>query len=48
MTGQSASDLLASFMKQLQSAQSQTSGYRANATAGGSRLVSALLLNFEA
>ncbi|GEO99018.1 hypothetical protein [Methylobacterium haplocladii] len=47
-TGQSAGDILASFMKQLQSAQNQPSGYGANATSGGSRSASALLLNFEA
>jgi hypothetical protein len=47
-TATSTSDLLASFIQQLQATQSQTSSYSASGSNGGSRLTSAILLNFEA
>lgn len=47
-TSTSASDLLASFIKQLQATQSQTSTYSSSGSNGGSKLTSAILLNFEA
>lgn len=47
-TSGSTSDLLSSFIKQLQDSQSQASGYGANASSGGSKSAGALLLDFEA
>lgn len=47
-TTSSASDLLASFIKQLQSTQNQASAYSSSGSNGGSKLSSAILLNFEA
>lgn len=47
-TTSSASDLLASFIKQLQSTQTQSSAYSSGGSQGGSKLSSAILLNFEA
>lgn len=47
-TTSGASDLLASFIKQLQSTQSQASAYSSSGSNGGSKLSSAILLNFEA
>jgi hypothetical protein len=43
----SATDLLATFIKQLQSSQGQGSGYGATGTSGG-RASGALVVNFEA
>lgn len=47
-TSGSTSDLLSSFIKQLQDAQSQASGYGASGSSGGSKSAGALLLDFEA
>lgn len=44
----SAGDLLASFVKQLQSAQDRTSTYRADGARSSGQTASALLLNFKA
>jgi hypothetical protein len=45
--GTSASELLATFIKQLQSLQSQGGSYTAAGASGSGRVASALLLNFE-
>ncbi|GJD72063.1 hypothetical protein [Methylobacterium goesingense] len=44
----SADDLLATFVKQLQTAQNQSRAYAADGTRSGSQTASALLLNFTA
>lgn len=44
----SSTDLLATFIKQLQASQSQGSAYTAGGSSSSSRTASALLLNFEA
>lgn len=44
----SVSDLLSTFMKQLQATQGQAGTYTAGGSSSGSRIASALLVNFEA
>jgi hypothetical protein len=47
-TASTTDDLLASFVKQLQSSQDRTSTYGAGGTRGGGQVASSLLLNFKA